>query len=259
MEVKIDFTKSAQENANDYYNKSKRLAHKAEGAQRTIAELEKRLEEEKKVHIEKEKSKVKKIRKREWYERFHWFNTAQGMLAISGRDAKQNERLNADYFEDGDLFFHADIFGASVVILKGGVNADDASKRETAQFAASYSSAWENMQKSVDVYAMRREQVSKATAKGSLGTGSFLLTGEREWFRNTTLGLAFYCEDDRLYAVPLLAVERLGLKHYVIVTQGQKKKSDVAKEIAREFDYDDLDYVMQQLPAGTMSAERFKK
>lgn len=257
MEVKIDFTKSAQENANDYYNKSKRLVHKAEGAERTIVELEKRLEAEKKSHVEKEKPKVKVVRKREWYERFHWFNSTDGMLAVGGRDAKQNEKLNSDYFDDNDLFFHADIFGASVVILKGGINAGQKAKEEVAQFAASYSSAWENMQKSVDVYAMRREHVSKATDKGSLGTGSFLLTGEREWFRNTPLGLAFYIDNDRLYAVPVRAIERLGIKSYIAVTQGQKKKSDAAKDIVRAFNYDDIDYVMQQLPSGTISTEHF--
>ena len=46
MEIEIDFTKSAQENANDYYKKSKKLALKKEGAEKAIKDLEKKLKEE---------------------------------------------------------------------------------------------------------------------------------------------------------------------------------------------------------------------
>lgn len=252
MEVKIDFTRSAQDNANNYYERSKRLAHKIEGAHRSVENLEERLQAERKRHIETKKQEIRKVRKREWYEKFHWFYVNEEIMAIGGRDAKQNEKLNSDYFEDGDLFFHADIFGASVVILKNGLKASEEAKKETAQFAASYSSAWDNMQKNVDVYAMRREQVSKATSKGSLGTGSFLLTGEREWFRHTELGLAAYVENEKLYVVPALAAERLGIKKYLSVTQGKKKKSDAAKDTGRMLDYDDIDYIMQQFPTNNI-------
>ncbi len=250
MEVKIDFTKTAQDNANDYYTRSKRLVHKIEGAKKSIAEMEKRLEKEREKETEDKGPVIKRVIKREWYERFHWFITESGSLAIGGRDAKQNEKLNSDYFEEGDLFFHADIFGASVFILKNGTKAKDSEKLEVARLAAGYSSAWENMQKSVDVYAMKREQVSKATSKGSIGTGSFLLSGEREWFRNTPLGLCVYSEGDKLYVAPPLAIKRLGIKKYVEVSQGQKKKSDAAKYIEHALGYEDLDYIMQQLPAG---------
>ncbi len=254
MEVKIDFTKSAQENANDYYNRAKRLSHKIDGAKHIIGELEKRAKKEKDDFKEEEKPKVKIIRKREWYERFHWFMCG-GSLVIGGRDAKQNEKMNSDYFEDNDLFFHADIFGASVTILKNGKDANAEDKAYVAQFAGSYSSAWEKMQKSVDVYAMRRDQVSKATAKGGLGTGSFLLSGEREWFRNVQLGLAAYAYEEKLYVVPISMMKTLDVDKYVAISQGQKKKSDAAKYIGKALEYDDLDYIMQQLPAGAFDVE----
>ncbi|MCL5405084.1 MAG: NFACT RNA binding domain-containing protein [Candidatus Marsarchaeota archaeon] len=255
MEIKIDFTKSAQENAEEYYAKAKREARRVEGAKKALLELQKMLDEEGRKSEVKSKPRVKTLRKREWYERFHWFYTKEGMLAIGGRDAHQNEKLNADYFGDADLFFHADIFGASVVILKDGTKSGNDSRIEVAQFAASYSSAWENMQKSVDVYCMRREQVSKATSKGSLGTGSFLLSGEREWYRNTQLGLVAYIEKGVMHVAPALAANRLAAKEYAIISQGQKKKSDAAKELAKRLGYDDLDYIMQQLPAGSFSID----
>ena len=122
MEIKVDFTKSAQENASAYYEKSKRLLHKREKIKEVIKDLEARLEEARKNDVVKER-KIIKVRSKDWYEKFHWFFTSNGMLAIGGRDAHQNEFLNSRHFSEHDLFFHSDIFGASVVILQGGADA----------------------------------------------------------------------------------------------------------------------------------------
>ncbi len=260
MEIKIDFTKNAQDNANDYYGKSKKLLVKKEGAKRAVKELEaslKKLEGEAEAKREK---KAIKVREKKWYEKFHWFFTSDGKLVIGGRDAHQNELLNGRHFDDGDLFFHADIFGASVTILKEGREASAEAKEEAAQFAASYSSAWKNMEGSVDVYAMRREQVSKSTSKGSIGTGSFLLSGEREWFRNTQLALVMFVEDGVLNAVPLVAFNRLlpskSVGSRVFLKEGKAKKSDAAKVVANVLSYDNVDEIMQQLPAGTFQVSK---
>ena len=177
------------------------------------------------------------------------------MLAIGGRDAQQNEMLNSKYFGDSDLFFHADIFGAPVVILKDGAKADNATREEVAQFAACYSSAWKQMLGVVDVYAMRREQVSKSSEKGYLGTGSFLLKGEREWYRGMKLELAMFLDNGRLMAVPSKAFEKMRFEklQYARITLGDSIKSDAAKRIARILGYDNLDAIMVRLPAGTFS------
>jgi len=257
MEIKIDFTRSAQDNANSYYQKAKRLAHKKEGAEKALKELEKRLKEEKEKPQEVEKRKIMKLEKKEWYEKFHWFFASNGMLAIGGRDAHQNEILFSKHFNEKDLFFHADVFGAPVVILKDGTNAQEGVKQEVAQFAASYSRAWQNLLKSVDVYALRKEQVSKSTSKGSLGTGSFLMKGEREWYRNTVLALVAFLKEGKLNVVPRLTFERLSQKGAcVIILQGERKKSDIAKEISKELNYDDIDTIMRQLPVGGLSINR---
>lgn len=250
MEVKIDFTKSAQENAKGFYERAKKLEAKAKGAEKAVKGLEAQLEKVRKESAAKGKKAVK-VRERKWYESFHWFFASDGRLAIGGRDAHQNELINSRHFEDGDLFFHADIFGASVTVLKDGINADERVKREVAQFAASYSSAWKEGSRSVDVYALRREQISKSTGKGSLGTGSFLMSGEREWFRSTALGLAMFVKDDVLNTVPASAIAAAGGAAKVArISQGKDKKSDAAKRVARITGYDDLDAIMQQLPAG---------
>ena len=42
-EMEIDFTKSAQENANEYYKRSKKLKQKKEGAEKALVDLQKNL------------------------------------------------------------------------------------------------------------------------------------------------------------------------------------------------------------------------
>lgn len=255
MRIRIDFRKTAQDNANDYYSRAKKLALKKEGAAKAVAELQTRLvKAEKEGAASSKEIKITKAMHREWYEKFHWFHASNGMLAIGGRDAHQNELLNSKHFDDKDLFFHANIFGASVTVLKDGIAASAEVKLEAAQFAACYSSAWKDGLNTVDVYAMTRAQVSKSTSKGSLGTGSFLLSGEREWFRGTRLALIMFVKDNVLQAVPEITfhMSQSNATH-VKIGIGKEKKSDAAKRISKMLDFPDTDTIMQQLPSGSFN------
>lgn len=257
MEVEIDYTKNAYENANIYYERSKKLLKKIDGAKVAISNLSKSIAATE--HSTEEKQKKTFLLHNEWYEKFHWFNTSDGLLAIGGRDAHQNELVNSKHFSDNDLFFHANIFGASVFILKDGLNAPKKSREETAAFSACYSSAWKDGLGSVDVYAMHRDQVSKSTGKGSLGTGSFLLKGDREWFRNVPLTLLMHVDGNALKTDPLVKIatgNAIKIK-YVVIRQGRDKKSDAAKKIASMLNYPDIDYIMRQLPAGEFKVSEF--
>ena len=86
--------------------------------------------------------------KKLWYHRFRWFITSDGVVVLGGRDASQNEELVKKYMGGQDLFVHADVHGASVVIVKGKTEHMD----EVAQFAASYSGSWRSGHFSADVY-----------------------------------------------------------------------------------------------------------
>jgi predicted ribosome quality control (RQC) complex YloA/Tae2 family protein len=253
MDIKIDFTESAQENGNHFFQEGKRLELKVKRAEQAIEEMQKKLET---INSRKVESKIHivKLEEKKWYEKFHWFFTSNDLLVIGGRDAQQNELLNSKYFDDNDLFFHSNIFGASVTILKEGLNADQIDKEETAQFAASYSSAWEKQEGIVDVYSMHRDQVSKSTSKGSLGTGSFLLNGEREWYRGVELKLAAF-KDDKFRVVPFKRFKQEEKQKGVIISEGRLQKSDAAKKISHYLEYDNIDMIMQQLPAGTFNIE----
>lgn len=258
MRLVIDFKKSAQKNAEGYYDDSKKLDSKAAGAEAAVMELEKRAAEQKAGIESERKQKVElKNRKKEWYERFHWFFTSESLLVIAGRDAHQNENLNSAYFEDTDVFFHADIFGAAVTVLKDGKNAKGSSKEEAAQFAGCYSSAWKEGLGSVNVYSVGRDQVSKSTSKGSLGTGSFLISGEREWYRNVGMKIYMFISKGVLHAVPESTFRKVKayekIEKYVMVIQGSDKKSDAAKKIAKLLSHADIDEIMRQLPAGSFT------
>ncbi len=256
MEIEIDFTKSAQKNADEYFERSKKAKRKAEGAEKAAKDLEATLEKlEGKVISKKD---MKTVEKKEWYEKFNWFFTSDGSLAIGGRSADQNDELYSKYFENNDLFFHSDIFGASAVILKNGTGSSREIREETAQFAGSFSSAWENSQTTVDVYSLKKEQVTKSKNEGALGKGSFLLKGEREWYRNVPLELvAFFNEKiKKVEIAPSRTCQKLEIKKSVLLTVGKTKKSDAAKYIAKSLDYNNIDYVMQHIPTGPFSLKK---
>lgn len=250
MEIEIDLAKSSQENAVEYFNRSKKEKRKAEGAKKSIEDLKGRLKELEK-HKETAK-KIKKIKKREWYEKFNWFFTSNNFLAIGGRSADQNDELYAKHFEANDLFFHANILGASAVILKGGVEANRGIREEAAQFAACFSNAWENQLNAIDVYELRKEQVTKSRNAGALAKGAFVLIGEREWYRNMPLALGAFVSSEKINVAPLITCKK-GDARFLTLTIGKMKKSDTAKAIAKKLDYDDIDYIMQHLPSGPFS------
>jgi predicted ribosome quality control (RQC) complex YloA/Tae2 family protein len=192
VRITLALARDAKQNADFYYSEGKRYREKAEKAKAALGDVEKRI-----AGMEKEgaKRKVKKavllktIQKREWFWQFRHFYTGGGRLCIAGRNADENEEIVKKHMEDKDLFFHADIHGGAVAILKDGTNADIRERLECAVFAASYSSAWELGYNEVDVFAARKEQITKTVSEGNLKKGGFGIEGEREWYKHTVLGL----------------------------------------------------------------------
>ncbi|MEM3781623.1 MAG: NFACT RNA binding domain-containing protein [Candidatus Micrarchaeaceae archaeon] len=278
IEADIDYTLSAQENADLYFKKAKEFEKKSAGAEKAAKELELRLEEAT-AKPAKEK-RLRRIKSRKWYERFNWFFASNGMLAIGGRNAQQNDEINSKYFDEKDLAFHANVFGASLVILKGGAEAEIDIKEEAAQFAACYSRAWETGQSSADVFAARREQVTKSSQSGYIASGSFLIKGEREWFRNLELALCAFAGSTEIFlgksalggnavlefepnkiivdapplvVAPLKTCQKSNVAKYVLLKPGKINKAEASKHIAQILGIDDIDYIMQHLPAGGFS------
>ncbi len=253
VELEIDFEQNAQKNGGKYYNEAQRLEKKKAGLEKAITDLEKRYNGVQKSLPTKTQKLIIK-REQKWHEKFHWFYTSEKFLVIGGRDAHQNELINSKYFNQGDLFLHADIHGGSVTILIEGERASKQSREEAAQFAACYSKAWETMLNSVNVYALKRSQISKSTEKGSLGTGSFLMKGEREWYMSSKLELVMLVEDGALNIMPTQTFYRTkNANRSALIKQGETKKSDAAKALAKMLGFEDIDLIMRMLPTGTFS------
>ncbi|WAC04120.1 MAG: ribosome rescue protein RqcH [Methanoregula sp.] len=222
-QVMIFVNETVEQNAGRCYDEIKKFRRKKEGALAAMA----------KPVIQKKAVKRDIVAlKKQWYHRFRWFVTSDNVVVIGGRDAGQNEELVKKYMAGGDTFVHADVHGASVVIVKGKTERMD----EAVQFAASYSGAWKSGHFSADVYSALPSQVSKTPEHGEfVSRGSFVVRGERTWYRNVTLGVAIGLQLEPQAAViggpP--DVIRKHAKSSVELKPGQYEPNDVAKKVLR--------------------------
>jgi len=241
--IEFDLTKSIEENAANYFNASKEARKKIEGMKRAIIAYEQKAKqlEAKKDTIEKQKEFAKEKQKvsKKWFERFRWFYSSDGFLVVGGRDAHSNEELVKKHMKPHDIYFHADVFGAPhCYIQTEGKAASDLTKKEAAAFAVTFSKAWEEGRSVADAYSVRPEQVSKTPNPGEhLGTGAFVIRGEREWFKKTPLSCAigFDSKEKKLLSAPLSAIKK-SCSFFIPLRQGEMPKSDAAKVLKSIFD-----------------------
>ncbi len=252
--MKIDFNprKSLNENAARYYERAKKMRAKVAGVRKALVDTERKLAElEQKIAANKEELLARPAaplkREKKWFEKFHYFTTSDGFLVIAGNDAKQNELIVSRHLQSTDLFMHAEIHGAPATIIKEGQKAPERSLLEAAQFSASYSSAWKNGLASVDVYAVKPEQVSKHSHGEYVPKGGFMIKGERKWFRHTGLGLRLGVQEK----IPLVEPESKESEELKITLHpgGKKEKGVIAKELAKKLECD-VDELLQILPSG---------
>ncbi len=263
-EIELDPTVGVEKNADRLYTEAKRVRGKKEGAQAAIKDTREDLEDAKRRReeweaddeddaddedIERDYLSMGSVPVRydeKWFERFRWFRTTDGFLVLGGRNADQNEELVTKYLDPSDRFFHAQAHGAPVTILKGtepgeparDVDIPEASKREAAQFAVSYSSVWKDERFEGDVYEVGPDQVSKTPESGEyIEKGSFVIRGDREYYRNVAVGVAvgITCEPDtRVIGGPPSAIEPAA-ETTVRLEPGQYAQNDIAKRLYRTF------------------------
>ncbi len=263
MRVELDFEKTVEQNAELLFNQAKKIKKKLTGLSVATTELQKQLEKEKAKAVQSVPKPAVKKRVRDWFEKFRWCCTSDGLLVIGGRDATTNDMIVKKFLDSGDLYFHADIVGAPHCVLKTKSNqATEQSKKEAAQFATVFSRAWQSGVASADAYSVLPTQVSKQAPSGeALGRGAFMIYGEREWFKKIPLacGIGFEKNNDdfRVISGPLSAVKKQAL-HFVELVPGNEEKSAVAKKIFRFFLFKTknrlgsvtLDDVLAALPTG---------
>lgn len=265
MDIVIDPNRSAYDNANTYFEKSKKMKQKLtdtkkaiEDTNREIAKEKERLEERESKRELKDQANREKQAKKQWHESYHWFMTNDGLLAIGGKSAGQNEEIVKKRLEPNDLFFHADITGASAVILKNGVGAPEETLRQTAQFSACYSTAWKAGYATIDVYYVNKDQVTKSPPPGEyLEKGSFFIAGRKNYFRSMPLKLLIGIDrNDELKCLP----EECGMEKFrtcFSIEPGRYSKEMVAEKIAKQLGKR-KDDVMPLIPTGNASFIKMK-
>ena len=201
--IELELRLSAAENAARLYDRAKKLEQKAARIGEIIEDLKRRLAEPQPGYI----VKIRKRKKRAWYERFRWFVSSGGMLVLAGLDASTNMELVKRYMEPRDLFFHVDMPGGAVVIVKTrGDEVDEATIREAACYAASYSRAWREGLSQADVFYVRGDQVSTHAPPGTfLPRGSFYIVGRRSHLRGElglVIGVVKHREDYKVISRP---------------------------------------------------------
>lgn len=197
IDVDIDLGISAYSNATRYYDQKRGAAKKE---QKTIDASGKALKsaEKKTQRMLKDvriQTSISKARKVFWFEKFYWFISSENYLVIGGRDQQQNELIVKRYLRATDIYVHAEIQGASSVVIKNPAGGEIPPKTllEAGTMAISYSVAWD-AKVVTSAYWVRAEQVSKTAPTGEyLSTGSFMIRGKKNFLPpcHLILGLSF--------------------------------------------------------------------
>lgn len=191
---------------------------------------------QKKMAVQKQVSK-------EWFERYRWFITSDGLLAIGGRDAPSNSALIRKYLTENDIVFHAEVHGSPFFIIKNAAAAAregsiDQSLRQVAQATVSFSRAWKDGLSSADAYWVFPEQIKKGAPTGQfLPKGSFVIEGKRSYIKGIearlAIGVANLNGREVLVCGPADAIKKRSLV-YSILQQGGLDPMNAAKKTKAE-------------------------
>ena len=238
------------------FDKAKSLEAESKEATMAADKLERKIP--KNTPVRPREAKPLLTRKQEWYEKFRWFFTSEGKMAVGGRDAQTNAALLGRHTERNDSVYHADLFGSPFFVLKGGAAQTQAEEREVAMATVSFSSAWKTGLGSADAYWVQPSQVSDAAPSGEyLPRGSFFIRGKKNFVNKNTVEVAIGIDGSgRLMAGPEAAI-RKHCERYVVLTPHREKPSDTAKRVLKELTsrLDStralvLDDVVRALPSG---------
>lgn len=238
------------------FNRAKEIEGEAEDVRGAIRKLSRKSSKEV-VSGRKATRELKKGASHEWFEKFRWFYTSEGKLAVGGRDAQTNTILVKRHMQPKDTVYHADLFGSPFFVVKGGADQTPQEIVEVAQATASFSSAWKTGLGVADAYWVHPDQVGTSAPSGEyLARGSFMIKGKRNAVPNNVVQVCVGVDrQGRLVAGPEGAISKHS-NNYVVVAPHREKASDTAKSIAaalgirESYPAISLDDVLRALPAG---------
>ena len=255
MEVELDLKKSIEKNASDYFDKGKKLKSKIKGITETIELYKDKLKKVEKEQIKVEAEEELKERKQHWYEKFRWFITSEGFLAVGGRDAGSNDMIVKKHMDKNDLVFHTEATGSPFFILK--IEKGTPTERSIQEvgdatyiFSKSFKAGM-----SGDAFYVKPDQVSKEAEHGEyLEKGSFMVRGKKTFVTprfNLSIGIM---KDGSIMCGPTSAVKKQCEK-FLELKQSREKPSDVAKKIKKKLG-GVLDDIIRALPAGNVGIKK---
>ncbi len=200
LTIDINLGMTPWANAREYFDHRKAALEKEEktlvSATKALKSTAQKIEQDLKKGLNKEKVVLRPIRKIMWFEKFTWFVSSDGYLVLGGRDAQQNEILYKKYLRKGDVYVHADLHGASSIVIRNKLAGSDApippaTLSQAGTLAVASSSAWDS-KAGMSAWWVNADQISKSAPTGEfLPTGSFMVRGKKNFLPPAQLVLGF--------------------------------------------------------------------
>ena len=238
--IKIKLDASIPAIASSLFDEAKHQSSAIKSIEALKKKTEQSIEKQKtKADVAKESITFSEIRKKNWYERYRWFFTSDGLLAIGGRDASSNSSIIRKHLDKNDKVFHAEIFGSPFFLLKDSKDTPMASLNEVAHATVCFSRAWREAMYGLSAYWVNPEQIKKAAPSGQfLAKGSFVIDGQRNLVKISTLKLAIGLikqnEDYFLSCGPPDPIKKNSI-YYAMIEPSGLDLVDAAKKIKIEF------------------------
>ena len=223
----------------EYFKRAGVLEGKAKRAESSRVDVERRLKELDIKARARSLYERYKLRRRYWFENFHYTVTRNGFLVVGGRDASQNELLVRRYLAPHDIFMHADIHGAPAVVIKtrgGSVGEEDL--MDAAVIAVAYSKAWKAGLGSVRVFYVDASQVSLSPPTGEyLAKGGIMVYGKKNYLPPISVRIWLGITLDEEQVPRLIQGSReVVARHsigYVSLIPGELKRIEAAREVKK--------------------------
>ncbi|KAK5078906.1 hypothetical protein LTR64_002676 [Lithohypha guttulata] len=202
LAIDVDLAQTPWANARQYYDQKKTAAQKetktVAASEKALKSMEKKTQADLKKGLKQETQTLRATRKPFWFEKFLYFISSDGYLVLGGKDAQQNELLYRRYLKRGDIYVHADLHGASSVIIKNNAQTPDApippsTLSQAGALSVCSSSAWDS-KAVMAAWWVNSDQVSKTAPTGEyLTTGGFVIRGQKNFLPPSQLLLGFGC------------------------------------------------------------------
>ncbi len=185
--------------ASRLFDEAKRMDSETRSLEKIMLELEDQkgdlLEKTRTQEEKAERKMVTERRERQWFERYRWFVTSNGKLALGGRDSTSNSIVVNKYVTKNDIVFHADLHGSPFFVLRNrdqqSTPPSDDVALEMSQATVGFSRAWKDELGSADAYWVYPDQIKKGAPSGEyLPRGSFFIEGKKNFVRHVKVELS---------------------------------------------------------------------